>query len=218
MKNKHLWYLPAIVTALGLAAALIFTRLFPAVEGLGSKVRLPVFHGSLTWANLVLFGLLALVSTVAFFTQKPQAYAWDRAFRYTAIGFWLAGTVLGLLAAFISWDFTGAQTAPWKLLLQDPRLKLQFIVALFGLVVLLLPLFFDSLRARAGVDALYSIATLAGLAIAMTAGAGLHPDSPVMSSDEVLIKVIFLCMFAGQLVAVLGLTALVKSLSKHSVS
>ena len=51
-----------LLFAVGLIAALGFTLSFPAVEGLGTKVRLPVFHGAMTWVNLALFSVLAVLA------------------------------------------------------------------------------------------------------------------------------------------------------------
>ncbi|MDR1412848.1 MAG: hypothetical protein LBJ07_02860 [Actinomycetes bacterium] len=212
------WKISAGVLVLGFAAALVFARLFPAVEGLGAKVRLPVFHGSLTWANLALFVALAVVSVIALATNRPAWQSWDRALRYSAIGVWLVGTVLGLVAASISWDFTGAADSPITIILKDPRLQLQFLVALVGIVILTLPLLTVRSRVLSAADAVFALGSLAGLAVAMTTGNGLHPDSPVMNSDEIRIKLTFFLMFGAQLVAVSGLTALIHSIISPPVT
>jgi hypothetical protein len=206
------WRLPAVLASLGLAAALLFARLFPAVEGLGTKVRLPIFHGALTWANLVLFAALALVALVAVITQRPGLYQWDRALRVTTVLLWLLGTVLGLAAAGISWDFSASQESPLRLLLQEPRLQLQFLTALAGVVVLAVPLVLSSVRVQALLDVLFGLGTLGGLYLAFNSGNGLHPDSPVMSSDEIMLKLIFFCLVAAQLLFSVASVALVKTL------
>ncbi|MDR1775559.1 MAG: hypothetical protein LBS17_03805 [Actinomycetes bacterium] len=213
MRNRaRVWSI--VVSVFGLVAALVFTFLFPAVKGLGTRVRLPVFHGSLTWANLVLFAVLGIVGIVAFFTtgeRGQRTYRWVDALRITAVVLWLGGTVLGLIAARLSWDFSASQTSPWQLLLAEPRMQLQFVVSLVGVAALALPLVLGQGRLRSLIAGLFGVATLVGLYFAMTAGTGLHPDSPVMNSDELRIKLTFYLMFAGQLVLSAGLTAFVRS-------
>lgn len=71
MKN---WKLPAVVGALGLIAAIVFALNYPAVENLGSKVRLPVFHGALTWANLMVFAALGIAALVYLIKGCDKAY------------------------------------------------------------------------------------------------------------------------------------------------
>jgi len=191
----------------GFAAALIFTRMFPPVVGLGTTVRLPVFHGALTWANLVLFGLMALVGAVAVLRQTELWYRWSRALRLTAVGLWLAGSVLGLIAASITWDFTAAGQSPLLLLMQEPRMRLQFAVALMGLAVLFVPVVVQSPRAEALLDAIFATGVLTLLYFTMGQGSDLHPNSPVMNSGDPKMKLIFYGLFIAQLVLCSGIVA-----------
>ena len=203
------WKLPAIVGALGLAASVLFALNYPAVELLGTKVRLPVFHGASTWANLMIFGGMLISAILYIKSGADQDYNRSFAFRVVAISMWSIGTILGFLAAFNTWDFTGAVTPAWQLMMEDPRLVIQVVVTLLGFGVLVVPLIVESKRGKAWVDAAFVLVVWIGLLVAMNAGSDLHPDSPVMNSDEFLIKALFFAMVLGQLVMGVGFAAAV---------
>lgn len=201
-----------VVTVLGFASAVFFALKFPAVEGLGTKVRLPVFHGAMTWATLVLLGALLIVALMYLGQGRSVLYHWTASLRWTIVIMWIAGTVLGFMAAMNTWDFTGSQTPVTELLLSDPRLVVQLVIACFGLAILVLPLIIDSKRGMASADVVFVLVTWGSLAWAMGAGKALHPDSPVMNSEEIIIKLIFFCIVGSHMVGAAGMTALIKSL------
>ena len=201
------WKLPAVVGALGLIAAIVFALNYPAVENLGSKVRLPVFHGALTWANLMVFAALGIAALVYLIKGCDKAYRWTEALRFMAVVMWIVGTVLGFLAAMNTWDFTGSQTPMFELLMADPRLVIQIVVALLGIALFVLPLIIESQKGRAVADFVFVIVMAVGLGWAMNAGKALHPDSPVMNSDEFIIKALFFCMVISNLVMAAGFSS-----------
>lgn len=215
MKN---WKLPAAVGALGLIAAITFALNYPAVENLGSKVRLPVFHGALTWANLMVFAALGLVALVYLIKGNEKAYRWTEALRFISVIMWIVGTVLGFLAAMNTWDFTGSQTPMLTLLMSDPRLVIQIVVALFGLALFVLPLIVESHKVRAAVDFIFVLVMAVGLGWAMNAGKALHPDSPVMNSDEFIIKALFFCMVISNLVMAAGFSSAIVAYRTNSLA
>lgn len=208
MKN---WKLPAIVGVLGLISSLTIALNYPAVENLGSKVRLPVFHGALTWANLIVFVAMALAAIIYFIRNSEQSYRWVSALRVVSVCMWLVGTVLGFLAAMNTWDFTGSKTPMVELLMADPRLVAQIIIGLAGLALFVLPLIVESHKVRAMIDFLFVAGTLGGLGWAMTAGKALHPDSPVLNSTEFVIKALFFGMVISNLVMAAGLSSAIVS-------
>lgn len=193
-------YIALAIAFIGLVASIVTALNYPAVESLGTKVRLPVFHGATTWANLVVFVALALAALAFLITNDERAYRKSEALRWVAIGMWIAGSILGFLSALNTWDFTGSQTPVLQLLMADPRLVIQVIVALVGLIVLILPMVFDSRKVLAAADLIFPLGTFAGLAWAMNAGRALHPDSPVMNSSEFKIKALFFMMFGFMLI------------------
>lgn len=190
---------------LGAVGAAAFTMSFPAVEGLGSKVRLPVFHGGLTWVNLTLFVMLAAVGVVYLVRRSAVLYAWVEALRWVSIGLWFVGSSLGLIAALRVWDFTASNSSPLSVVMEDPRLMAQFWTLLLALGVLALGLLIDERRMLAGVDVAFVVAALAIIASAVLGpGRALHPDSPVLNSDEIAIKLIFFGIVGSQAAAMTG--------------
>ncbi len=185
------WLPPALVL-IGIAGAFAFTASFPAVEGLGDKVRLPVFHGAMTWVNLMLFSVLALAAVAFLITRKEGFYRAEEALRWVGIPMWILGSVLGLLAAMNTWDFTGSKASPIKVAMSDPRLVAQFWVLLLAAAIIALGLLIEDKRWLAVGDiGFVGITWLVLMKAILGPGRALHPDSPVMNSEEIGIKLIF---------------------------
>lgn len=197
--------LPVVLLGLGAVAALAFTLSFPAVEGLGTKVRLPVFHGALTWVNLAAFSLMAVIAVLFLALRRPSLYPWEEGLRWVSVAIWIVGSGLGLMAALQTWDFTGSSSAPLEVAAADPRLMAQFWVALAALAVLALGLVLDDRRWLAAVDVGFvGLMWAVILRAVLGPGRALHPDSPVMNSDEIFIKLVFFGIVASIAVANTG--------------
>ena len=196
---------PTIIgTVAGIAAALLLALTFPAVEGLGSKVRLPVFHGALTWVNLGAFALLAIAAIVSLVWERESAYRWEAALRWISISMWILGSALGLLAALNTWDFSGAKSSRMSFIIHDERLKAQFLIMIVGLVVMALMLVFRDRFWRSVFDIAFVAFALGMILLALRTGGGdLHPDSPVLNSEEIGIKLRFFGMAFSLAVALI---------------
>jgi hypothetical protein len=201
------------LVAVGLVISIAFTLLFPAVEGLGTKVRLPVFHGAMTWVNLSLFVVLAICAIAFLVTKKVSWYRWTEAVRWVAIPVWVVGSGLGLLAALNTWDFTGSKSSPLEVAAADPRLLAQFWIMVAALGILALGLLIDDPRWLAGADIAFVVFAWAVLMQAVLGpGRALHPDSPVMNSEEFYIKFMFFGIVAGFAIAAFGATLAIRRL------
>jgi hypothetical protein len=193
-----------VVLVVALLAAFFFAASFPAVEGLGAKVRLPVFHGAMTWVNLAAFALLGLSAIAYLVTRREGIYRWEEGLRWVAIPMWVLGSVLGLLAALNTWDFTGSKSSPMSLVMADPRLTAQFWILLAGLALLAFGAMIDDKWMLSALDVGFVVIAWAVLLRAILGpGRALHPDSPVMNSDEIMIKLLFLGIVASLGVATL---------------
>ncbi|MHB9002839.1 MAG: hypothetical protein ACYC6C_02075 [Coriobacteriia bacterium] len=170
-----------------LIAAIALTQTIPAVQGLGDKVRLPMFHGASTWVNLGAFSLMGLAGLGYVLTKRPTLYRWSAGFRWVASTMWLANTALGVIAAMNTWDFTGSKSAPFMVIREDPRLMAQFILLIVIAAVLLFQHIAASDTWRAFMDAGYAalLWVVLGLMVFGNAEArALHPDSPVLNSGS----------------------------------
>ncbi len=185
-------FVPPVLVLAGLAAALGFTLSFPAVEGLGTKVRIPVFHGALTWVNLMAFSALGLCALLYLFVSRDGLYRWTEGVRWVAVPMWIVGSGLGLMAALQTWDFTGSKAAPFEVVAADPRLMAQAWIMLAGLLVIALGFLVEERRWLAAGDvAFVAVAWTVLMRAVLGPGRALHPDSPVLNSDELIIKLMF---------------------------
>ncbi|MDZ4168137.1 MAG: hypothetical protein U1E26_00585 [Coriobacteriia bacterium] len=198
-------WLPWTLVAAGLIGALLCAANFPAVQGLGTKVRLPVFHGAMTWVNLGAFSSVALLALVYLFTRREGAYRWEEALRWIAIPMWLVGSILGLNAALSTWDFTGSKASPLTVAAADPRLLAQFWILVAAFAVIALALVFEDRRVLAGIDlGFVTFMWVVILRAVLGPGRALHPDSPVMNSDEIIIKAMFFGIVISLAIATLA--------------
>lgn len=196
-----------VAGAIGAAAC---TLSFPAVEGLGTKVRLPVFHGAMTWVNLGAFTLVALAALAYVATRRELFYRAAEGIRWVAVPLWLTGSILGLLAALKTWDFTGSSSSPLEVAAVDPRLMAQLWILLAALALLALDLIVDDLRILAGADVVFAgFMWVVIMRAVLGPGRALHPDSPVMNSDEFIIKAVFFGIVASIAVATLAASWLI---------
>lgn len=198
-------FVPAVTIIVGALIAAACTLSFPAVRGLGSKVRLPVFHGALTWVILAAFSVMGVLGLVYLISGRESAYSWEQALRWVGVPVWLVGSVLGLLAALNTWDFTGSKSSPLEVAAADPRLTAQGWILLAALALIALQLVFDSKRMAAAFDAGF-VALMWGVLLRALLGPGraLHPDSPVLNSDEIRIKLLFFGIAGGLAIAFAG--------------
>jgi len=181
-----------VIALAGLLGAFICVSAFPAVEGLGTKVRLPVFHGALTWVNLAAFTLMGVVAIVSLATRRESVYRWEEALRWIAVPMWLLGSGLGLLAALNTWDFTGSKASPISVVTADPRLMAQFWIMLGGLLLVALEFVLQDRHWQSGLDiAFVGLMWVVLMQAILGPGRALHPDSPVLNSDELKIKLLF---------------------------
>lgn len=208
-------FAPLAMLVAGLAAAMAFALSFPAVEGLGTKVRLPVFHGAMTWVNLAAFSLMGLLAVIYLVSKRTEAYRLEEAVRYVAVGVWLVGSGLGLMAALNTWDFTGSKASPLAVAAADPRLVAQLWIVMLALGVLALGLLLDDRRWLAAADlGFVAIMWLVLMQAVLGPGRALHPDSPVMNSDEIIIKALFFGIVGSLAVAFSGAVWLVVRLRR----
>jgi hypothetical protein len=210
-ERSQLRYTGPILAFIGLLMAVGFTLAFPAVEGLGAKVRLPVFHGAMTWVNLALFVVLAVLAIVYLATRRDALYGWVEATRFVAVPLWVIGSALGFMAALNTWDFTGSKSSPLAVAAADPRLNAQFWIMLAGLAVLALGFLVDERRWLAATDvAFVAFAWVVLMRAILGPGRALHPDSPVLNSDELFIKLMFFGIVVGMALAAAGIVMVVR--------
>jgi hypothetical protein len=178
----------------------------PAVKGLGDKVKLPLFHGASTWVDLMLFVLMGIAAIIYLITRRDSVYAWEVGLRAIAAPLWLVNSILGLIAALNTWDFTGSKESPLSAVMQDPRLVAQMIILLCVAILLLLVwLVLEKRTHKAIADIIFvaiGVVLLSDIFLD-PAKRALHPDSPVLNSGFEIKGPFF-----GIVLAILGITLL----------
>lgn len=207
--------IPFVGAGLAVLGAVFLASQFPAVEGLGTKVRLPVFHGALTWANLTVFTLMALAAIVFLATKSDAVYRYETGLRWVAVPMWLVGSGMGLWAALGTWDLSGSKSSALTVVSADPRLMAQFWTLILAGLLLLLPLFVEKAAWLAAADIVFTgVMWTVLLRAILGPGRALHPDSPVLNSPEIKIKALFFGMYglllAGALLAAWGASLFAK--------
>ncbi len=173
-----------VMVALSVAVFVLILRL-PTVVGLGSRVKLPIFHGASTWVNIMLFVLMGVSAIVYLVNRSDAAYAWEVGFRSIAMPLWAVNSALGFTAALSTWDFTGSKQSPFMVARSDPRLTAQFVLLLAIAIVFLLDWLVHEKRVHKAItDVVFvGVATVLLSDIFLDpAKRALHPDSPVLNS------------------------------------
>jgi len=192
------------------AAVAFFVITLPAESLLGSRVKLPIFHGASTWVSLMSFSAMGLLAVAYMITRNDAVFGWESGLRWVSIPLWLINTVLGLVAALNTWDFTGSKESPLAVAMQDPRLVAQFWLLVGVGLLVLAQLLLESRLHKAIADAIFSVSLWAVLAPVLfdPAKRALHPDNPVLNSGWEM-KLPFFGMVAGVLGIVLLLSWLI---------
>ena len=167
------------------AAVGYFLHTIPAVRGLGNRVKLPLFHGASTWVDLMLFVLMGIAAIAYLATRRDSVYAWEVGLRSIAAPLWLLNSVLGLIAALNTWDFSASKESPLSSVMQDPRLVAQMLLLLGVTMLLLLDWLVLEKRSHKAIADIAFVAV--GVALLSDifldpAKRALHPDSPVLNS------------------------------------
>jgi len=174
-----------IVLAVGfVVAGVLLAGAIPAVEGLGEKVRLPMFHGGSTWVNLVTFSIMGLLALAYLVFKREDLYRWAAGFRWVSAPLWLLNTVLGVIAAINTWDFSGSSTPPLTVIRDDPRLMAQFTLLIVLLALIVVQTLFDSRAMKAFADVTFAAVLwfVMGRLFLDPQARALHPDNPVLNS------------------------------------
>jgi hypothetical protein len=181
-----------------LALIVLVAALTPLERTLGANIRLIYFHGAWVWAGKFAFAAAAAFGLAGLVIRRwdHPAARWALAAGRAGLFFWATYLPMSLLVMQLNWG---------GLFLDEPRFRTPLML---GIVGVLLHAGFVLLEYPSWLVEVGSLAFGVALwwALGVTANV-LHPDSPVYTSDSLLIEVFFTVMtvlavvFGAQLTA-----------------
>ena len=165
----------------------LVTAFAPIEKTLGANIRLVYFHGAWVCAGKLAFAAAALTGLGGLVLRRrdhpawaSRLPAWTLAFGRTGLFFWATYLPMSLLVMQINWG---------GLFLDEPRFRTPLT---FGIVALLLHACFYFIDHQPYLVCLGSL----GFGIALWVALGgisniLHPDSPILTSDSLIIQLFF---------------------------
>lgn len=185
------WFFITTLALIGLVTALV-----PLERTLGANIRLIYFHGAWVWVGKAAFGMGALAGLGGLILRRSEKPAWaDRlpqwslAFGRTGLIFWATYLPMSLLVMQLNWG---------GLFLDEPRFQVPLTLGIVGVLL------------HAGFILLNhpDIICLGSLVFGVTLWIKLgeitnvlHPDSPVYTSDSLLIQVFFSILLVPSVLA-----------------
>jgi hypothetical protein len=175
------WFFYLNIVLIGLVTAFV-----PLEKTLGANIRLIYFHGAWVWTGKVAFGAAALAGLGGLVLRRWGKPAWaarlpaaSLALGRTGLFFWATYLPMSLLVMQLNWG---------GLFLDEPRFRVPLT---FGIVGLLLHAGFYFLD-QPDLVCLGSLGYGVGLWVALReVNNVLHPDSPVYTSESLLIQLFF---------------------------
>lgn len=190
---KHRGALIIIVYLVLTAIALAF---IPPVQQLGAWIRLIIFHGMLSVAGLYTIyaaGILGLLYLIV-----PQDYlgAWSKQLGFAAVIVWVIGTALSFVSMQVAWGG----------IILEPLTITALTIAVVGAgKEYLVRSSGASVKVFALANSIFAFSALIirmMLSYMQEAGAGMHPDNPIGTSDSIIIRFLPMVVLALTLLAI----------------
>ncbi len=172
----------------GFFSTLIFLALLasmgPAEQSLGINVRLVYLHGVWVWTALLALGASALLAVPGSFLDHKFSQRWSTALAQTGMLFWLTYLPMSIWTMQANWN---------GLYLAEPRFKIGLDFAVIGLLLQAAVLIIG----RPRVASLLNLSFFIALTITLSrAEQVMHPPSPILTSDSLLIRSYFFILLA----------------------
>lgn len=186
-------YTPLLLLLGLLAAILVFVNLGPSERTLGVNVRLVYLHGAWVWTALISFILAGVLGVAGLVLRRDTFQQASVALGQTGTIFWITYLPLSLWTMQANWG---------GLYLLEPRWRLAVNFAIVAVLIQAAILIMQNRSAASALNAIFILALAWGLSGSEQV---MHPPSPILTSDSMMIRVFFfllliLCLLAaGQL-------------------
>lgn len=175
---------PRIGLLTSLLVMLLLTSIGPVERSLGMNVRLVYLHGVWVWTAILALGASALLALPGAFLDHKPAQHWSRSLGWAGMIFWITYLPLSLWTMQANWN---------GLYLAEPRFKLGLDFAVIGILLQTAILIINQPR----LTSVLNLAFFTSLIISLNrAEQVMHPPSPILTSDSLLIRGFFFLLLA----------------------
>ena len=162
----------------------------PSERSLGVNVRLVYLHGAWVWTALIGYAVAALFGIFGLVLNRRRSQQWSLTSGRSATFFWLTYIPLSIWTMQANWN---------GLYLAEPRFKVAIDFAIAGILIQIALLLLRDTRWGSVLNTLFFGALWITL---RTAEQVMHPPSPILTSDSVLIRLFFfllvgICLLAA---------------------
>ncbi len=149
---------------------LLLTLLAPSEKVLGAIVKLVYLHGTFILIGLLMFTISGVVGFAHIITNRNPIFPLVKATEHTAIIFWVCGTFIGILTAYLAWG---------GILLFEPRLIVAVLISLLSLGAYMIS---TSIKKPTITSLLSILIAVSALGLMLNVGRVLHPVNPIRGS------------------------------------
>lgn len=162
-----------------LLVILLLTSVGPVERSLGVNVRLVYLHGAWVWTAILALGTSALLALPGAILNLDVSQRWSQALAQTGMIYWITYLPLSMWTMQANWN---------GLYLAEPRFRIGLDFALIGVLIQTAIIILSKPRLASVVN----LAFFTSLIISLNrAEQVMHPPSPIMTSDSILIRGFF---------------------------
>ncbi|MGD2162903.1 MAG: hypothetical protein PVI81_08650 [Anaerolineales bacterium] len=162
----------------------VLTSMGPVERSLGVNVRIVYLHGVWVWTALLALGASALLALPGAFLDHKFSQRWSKALGQAGMLFWITYLPLSIWTMQANWN---------GLYLAEPRFKIGLDFAVIGVLLQAAILIITQPRVASILNLSFFIALVVSLNRAEQV---MHPPSPIMTSDSLLIRGYFFILLA----------------------
>jgi hypothetical protein len=182
-----------------LLAMTLLTSVGPVERSLGVNVRLVYLHGVWVWTAILALGASALTALPGAFLDHTPSQRWSQALGQAGMIFWITYLPLSIWTMQANWN---------GLYLAEPRFKIGLDFAVIGILLQAASLIINKPRLTNVLNLAFFISLIISLNRAEQV---MHPPSPIMTSESLLIRGFFFLLLAVAVTAGTFLTLWIAS-------
>lgn len=156
----------------------------PTERTLGDGIRVVYVHVALIWTGMLGLLLAGLLGLVLLLNPRRELARWLRPLGKVAFGFYLASSLVSLVAQQVNWGGIS-----WN----EPRTEAMLQILAAAMIVHILSAWVWDARIQGGLHALLGLFLIWSW---QTTPLQLHPDNPVGTSTSATIPLVFYGLFA----------------------